>query len=654
MMFKNGAEVIPFVGSILDFDLTQTVAGADALVNDLSILMGKPSYTLTVDGNELKGNYKLAGGATGFKETITVVNTFGEELGTISVNGADLNVDGKTYKLALNGSDLSVTIDLGNKPDDGSNDILYDKKTKTWNDANIKVKTRITAAGDLVSLDEPGSVEESVHGLVMHNMVGYNTPKCDTGDTARIAVDDPAKMTFQIESTVSGTFYVYEKVYDEKKKAYEQVQVGKVSVKTDKPAYLKDVCITADGDYFVQMAANAGGYKKAGATGFYNVKVASAKFFDAVDDGWNDAYTDPIVQANPVLIDRGTPFVALDDNVLSDRDWNFVGGITDEADYARLKLDDSAYLSFNVIGDDAASDGAAKFTVWQRNGSKGLKKLTSVTLKSGSYEQTTKGVFLDKNGEYYISMESTDAAKGKAVSYKVEVNKLDSRVFDSADDGLNNELYDKKNKAIYPDDGTTHHYLTNVITVGSKDVFLDYDPVGVEGFENFVGYGDKADYAKFTVTEQGKLSFTVTATEGATFEVWALANGKMKSLGKAKLKLDQDETVCTGTVSNLSLEVGTEYYVSMTAAKTTANAKGSVFYNVTATLTPQNASSLSMPEASSAASALSMPETDSDNLGISDALSFGSYDTDVLADTSASALADLDDKSGWLNIASLA
>ena len=441
-------------------------------------------------------------------------------------------------------------------------------------------------------------------------------------------------------------------IYDEKKKAYEQVQVGKVSVKTDKPAYLKDVCITGDGDYFVQMAANAGGYKKAGATGFYNVKVASAKFFDAVDDGWNDAYTDPIVQANPILIDRGTPFVALDDNVLSDRDWNFVGGITDEADYAKLELDDSAYLSFNVIGDDAASDGTAKFTVWQRNGSKGLKKLTSVTLKSGSYEQTTNGVFLDKSGEYYISMESTDAAKGKAVSYKVEVNKLDSRVFDSADEGLNNELYDKKNKAIYPDDGTTHHYLTNVITVGSRDVFLDYDPVGVEGFENFVGYGDKADYAKFTVTEQGKLSFTVTATEGATFEVWALANGKMKSLGKAKLKLDQDETVCTGTVSNLSLEVGTEYYVSMTAAKTTANAKGSVFYNVTATMTPQNASSLSMPETSSAASALAMPETDT--LGISDTLSFSDCDTDALASASTASLAELNDKSAWQNIRLLA
>jgi len=35
-------------------------------------------------------------------------------------------------------------------------------------------------------------------------------------------------------------------------------------------------------------------------------------------------------------------------------------------------------------------------------------------------------------------------------------------------------------------------------------------------------------------------------------------------------------------------------------------------------------------------------------------LSIGQYDTDALADTSASAIAELNDKSGWLNIASLA
>ena len=77
------------------------------------------------------------------------------------------------------------------------------------------------------------------------------------------------------------------------------------------------------------------------------------------------------------------------------------------------------------------------------------------------------------------------------------------------------------------------------------------------------------------------------------------------------------------------------YFVSMEAADTKKSPE--VYYNV-----------MSFPTAVSVADALAMPETAA--LGISDVLSFGQYDTDVLADASASALADLDDKSGWMNM----
>ncbi|MBR5023770.1 MAG: hypothetical protein IKX48_01795, partial [Victivallales bacterium] len=103
------------------------------------------------------------------------------------------------------------------------------------------------------------------------------------------------------------------------------------------------------------------------------------------------------------------------------------------------------------------------------------------------------------------------------------------------------------------------------------------------------------------------------------------------------------------TDSLVGLESG-EYYVSMTAKSTKAHDKGSVFYNVTATLEPSLGDALAMPESSSAASSLSMPEADS--LGISDALSFCGYDTDVLADVSS--LNDLNGQSDWLNLTTLA
>ena len=57
MVFEEGAEVIPFVGSILNFDLTQAI-----------------------------GTYNLAGGAARFNKTISVVNTLGAELGTLTLD----------------------------------------------------------------------------------------------------------------------------------------------------------------------------------------------------------------------------------------------------------------------------------------------------------------------------------------------------------------------------------------------------------------------------------------------------------------------------------------------------------------------------------------------------------------------------------------
>ena len=79
-----------------------------------------------------------------------------------------------------------------------------------------------------------------------------------------------------------------------------------------------------------------------------------------------------------------------------------------------------------------------------------------------------------------------------------------------------------------------------------------------------------------------------------------------------------------------------KYFVSV---QSVGAAKGaSVYYNVKATMTP-------LPPAS----ALAMPETD--DLNLTDALSFGQYaaDADALADASASSLSDLDGISAWQN-----
>ena len=109
MTFEKGATVSAYADAIFDFDLTQAEAGAgDALVNDLSIIQGTPTCTLTVNEEQGKGVYTLAGGAAGFDKTVTVQNTLGESLGTLTVDGT-LETDNRRYTLNLTDDILSLT-----------------------------------------------------------------------------------------------------------------------------------------------------------------------------------------------------------------------------------------------------------------------------------------------------------------------------------------------------------------------------------------------------------------------------------------------------------------------------------------------------------------------------------------------------------------
>ena len=112
-VFETGA-IVTVGGAKIEFDLTQTAPGMDALVNDLSFVMApQTTYSITVDGYESAGTYSLAGGATGFDATITVRNTAGKYLGTLTVDGGTQTLDGRDYTLTLNGADLAVTLGAG-------------------------------------------------------------------------------------------------------------------------------------------------------------------------------------------------------------------------------------------------------------------------------------------------------------------------------------------------------------------------------------------------------------------------------------------------------------------------------------------------------------------------------------------------------------
>jgi len=109
MTFESGAFVSACKGATLDFDLTQTSAGAAALVNDISILQGTLLYTLTVSDSMGKGVYSLADGADGFQNTISVVNASGEALGSLTV-GDTIQIGDEDFTLNLTGSALTLEV----------------------------------------------------------------------------------------------------------------------------------------------------------------------------------------------------------------------------------------------------------------------------------------------------------------------------------------------------------------------------------------------------------------------------------------------------------------------------------------------------------------------------------------------------------------
>ena len=107
----NGAVVSAAEGATVDFDLRRTSAGAaGALLSNLSLISGTPNYSLTVDGTQSVGSYKLAGGAAGFNKTLTVKDSAGTELGTIKVDGNPVGYSGKLYGLKLTDDTLSVLV----------------------------------------------------------------------------------------------------------------------------------------------------------------------------------------------------------------------------------------------------------------------------------------------------------------------------------------------------------------------------------------------------------------------------------------------------------------------------------------------------------------------------------------------------------------
>ncbi|MBQ9803657.1 MAG: AIDA repeat-containing protein, partial [Lentisphaeria bacterium] len=108
---ESGAVISAYSGAIVDFTVKDRKPEDDYLINDLSLIAGTPTYTITVTPNQAAGTYKLAQGASSFTGSVTVGDGT-INYGRVAVNGADLTYGGNIYSLDQAGGDLTLSISI--------------------------------------------------------------------------------------------------------------------------------------------------------------------------------------------------------------------------------------------------------------------------------------------------------------------------------------------------------------------------------------------------------------------------------------------------------------------------------------------------------------------------------------------------------------
>ena len=464
-----------------------------------------------------------------------------------------------------------------------------DKKKKTINSHVLESKALvIDEFYSYLPFDEKPTTYDSYSAYV-----GYT----DEADFLKVSLNSAAKLSFSVSATDESKFTVWK--LDEKTKQLKSLQASTLKKsefsgeksKSKSPSEIYYWALTPDllleaGEYFLSMeSTNAA----KGGNAYYDVYLGNRVIFDqgdnADDDG--DLLREKLHEGDPDYEKYDVGTLDGESGYIMD-DWV---GYGDEIDFRRFSLACGANLSFSVHSDDAT-----KFTVWKYDEKK--KKLVSVQTTqvkenkdkevkmSASYQATTKALLLE-SGEYFFSVESTNAKKGASAYYSVDVNQADSVFFAAGDDGWNDYLYDKKNTDA-PLNPNNIYFVNTHLHAGSG-VLLDAGTEYYDGetlWHNFAGFTDAADFAQITLNSDATLSFTLTATDAAKFTIWRLDTGTdkkgnttytQKSLQATTLKKDKETGLFKAETKLLSLDAGV-YYVSMES--TNAAKGGCAYYDV--------------------------------------------------------------------------
>ena len=106
---SSGAIVSAYEGAIIDFTVTERTVSDGYMINDLSLVSGAPTYTITVNADQGYGIYKLARKAQNISSTLSI-NTESGNIGTLTVNGDVLEYNDRKYKLTNSNGNLHLSV----------------------------------------------------------------------------------------------------------------------------------------------------------------------------------------------------------------------------------------------------------------------------------------------------------------------------------------------------------------------------------------------------------------------------------------------------------------------------------------------------------------------------------------------------------------
>ena len=255
-------------------------------------------------------------------------------------------------------------------------------------------------------------------GIVSDGWVGFS----DAADYMEFKLESAAKLGFYLDATDATKFTVWQKNEKRDKNGnytYSLKSLQSVTLKKQGDNFYwadtsgKPLILNA-GTYYMSMeSTNA----KKGGSASYSISLSGGEFYNRVDNGddWGDMKTDGdfgLVGDAGRLSEFGVGSVILEDWV----------GYGDAIDYKQFTLDKKTSFSFSVFTEDAA-----KFTVWRLDSKTDKKGVTTYSLKAlgsmklGAVDMEQTQTFTLDAGNYYFSMESTNAKKGGSASYTVEL-----------------------------------------------------------------------------------------------------------------------------------------------------------------------------------------------------------------------------------------